>query len=237
MMDAGWPVAAFGVPEREVWGVLIGGPAPRLAVASTAGGPAPAFEPASIELEAGSTTWTIISANASLRLGGDEPAPHELSSCEVSGELVRDGAPQPVAGPGVRCAELRTRKTGSIRLVASWFPAAHGAALLATRPERASGQDRDEISIVVYGEAAGMGVFDARLSTTYDRSRVPRRTGIELWLGESEDGDQYPRRVAGAAAGPPLTERIGGVELTVAPMLCQSRGDNGIGVYVLLENA
>jgi hypothetical protein len=238
MMDAGWPVAAFGVPAEAIWGVLIGGPAPRLAVARLASDGAPAaFEPASIELQPGGTGWTVVSERASLHLNGDQPAPYELTPCEVAGELLANGDAVPLTAHGVRCAELRSRKIGSVRLVASWLTAGHGAALLAARPERASGQDRDEITVAVYGEASGMSVFDARLSTTYDRGGTPRRMGIELWLGESEEGDQYPRRVAGTAVGPPLTERLGSIEMTVAPMHCQSRGDDGIGAYVLLGTA
>jgi hypothetical protein len=38
-------------------------------------------------------------------------------------------------------------------------------------------------------------VEDARLSTVYDAAGRPRTAGLELFL----EGDEYPRRVAGAA--------------------------------------
>ena len=42
-------------------------------------------------------------------------------------------------------------------------------------------------------------MFDPRLSTTYNGAGEPRRFGIELWLGEDEDGDLVGLSDAGLA--------------------------------------
>ena len=139
--------------------------------------------------------------------------------------------------PGVRSEALPSRKIGSIRLVAAWFEAGHGVGLVACRPAGAGGQDRDEVTVVTAGEAGGVTVFDPRLSTTYGPDGAPRQMGIELWLGESEDGDHYPRRVAGTTAGQPATTLLDGIRADALPLRCQSRGDDGVGVYLLLTAA
>ena len=52
-----------------------------------------------------------------------------------------------------------------------------------------------------------------------------------LWIGE---GDQeFPRRVAGEAAGDGATLQVQDAELRVIPLRCHSRGREGTGVYVL----
>ena len=64
--------------------------------------------------------------------------------------------------------------------------------------------------VALHGESDGIAAFDPRLSTTYAPDMSPLRMGIELWLGEHEDGDLYPRRVAGERSGPGVTVRVTG---------------------------
>ena len=116
------------------------------------------------------------------------------------GTLSLAGAERAIDADAVRCATSPVSGTGSLRLVASWFPATTHS-LLACRPRGASGQDHDAILVAVHGENDGIAAFDPRLSTTYAADMSPLRMGIELWLGEHEDGDLYPRRSPVSATG------------------------------------
>ncbi len=62
-------------------------------------------------------------------------------------------------------------------------------------------------------------MLDPRLSTTYDEHGEPLRVGVELWLGDDEDGEQWPRRVAGAATG----SRVDNGKLSAYALQCVSR--------------
>lgn len=231
------PVVVFGDPEG-IWGVAIGGPSPAVAFGQAGASGPVAFEPAS--LQAGGEAWTIESARTSLTVTPRDEQPPviageagRLELCRASGGLEGE---QTSAGDGlaaVRSAALAQGRIDSIRLVAAWFPSGNDVALVASRPDGANGQDRDQISVVVLGEKEGVSVFDPRLSTTYEADGDPLRAGIELWLGETEDGDQHPRRVAGEAGGPAV--RRAAPELTATPLRCHSLGEEGGGVYLLIR--
>ena len=247
-LGASVPVAVFGDPGQSSWGVLIGGPSPRLVVgALEAGGNggATAFEPVTIEFGEPGGDWIATAGDGSLSLSADVDADVEadasgarLTRCQVTGALAAAAGERRLeAAPGVRSEALPSRKIGSIRVVAAWFEAGHGVGLIACRPAGAGGQDRDEVTVVTAGEAGGVTAFDPRLSTTYGADGAPRQMGIELWLGETEDGDHYPRRVAGTTAGPPATTLLDGIRVDALPLRCQSRGDEGVGVYLLLTAA
>jgi hypothetical protein len=60
---------------------------------------------------------------------------------------------------------------------------------------------------------------------------LPSRTNLELWVGEGEN--EFPRRVAGEAAGDGAVLATEETELRVIPLRCHSRGREGTGVYVL----
>jgi hypothetical protein len=97
------------------------------------------------------------------------------------------------------------------------------------------GHDRDTVVAAIAGEREGISVFEPRLSTTYAGDGTPIRAGLELWLGETEDGEQFPRRVAGERSGPfarhgPPPQRVEAYGLR-----CHARGEDGIGVYVLMR--
>jgi hypothetical protein len=82
--------------------------------------------------------------------------------------------------------------------------------------------------VVARGEEHPL-VLDPRLSTTYDHDGDPRRVGVELWLGDDEQGELWPRRVAGMATG----ARVGRTGFSAYVFECTSRGELGAGIYVL----
>jgi hypothetical protein len=141
-------------------------------------------------------------------------------------EAVRDGDD----APGL-AAMLEPPAGGSLRVAAAWLP--NGAVtLVAKRASGARGQDADEIAVIIAGELAAPGtqVFDPRLSTTYDAEGTPRRFGLELWLGEDEEGEQHPVRVGGE-----LTEQSRTSDgVTVHRGVARSGAGEGTGVYLLV---
>lgn len=136
---------------------------------------------------------------------------------------------------GVRWPGEPEVKLESARLVTASFSPEHAVGLAAVRPTGAKGQERDVVAAASLGEREGAAVFDPRLSTTYTGDGEPRRVGIELWLGETEEGEQYPHRVAAETTGEPLVVDSGGLELRAYGLTCHSRGENGTGVYVLIR--
>jgi len=141
------------------------------------------------------------------------------------------------ARTGVDLPDLRQQLTSgaaSARLVAAWFDDGSSVGLLARRPKGAKGQDKDEIDVALAGAAAqaGIKVFDPRLSTTYDGAGEPRRFGLELWLGEDQDGEQRPLRIGGEATGEATV--VDG--LRVQPFIARTARGEGEGLYVLAQS-
>ncbi len=226
------PMAIFGDRDADVWGVLLGGDDPRLAVAGLSTADV-VFVPADLDLEDGEV-WTVTAAGCALRVeradattatSGDE---RELEPCRVSGGVTVEGTERELDVGGVRSAGLTLEDRDSVRLFGAWFPGGHEVALLSARPRDARGHDRDTIGVVARGEDHAL-VIDPRLSTTYDPEGEPRRVGIELWLGEDEEGDLWPRRVAGTATG----SRVAHSGYSAHAFACASRGETGAGIYVL----
>jgi hypothetical protein len=238
---AGPPVAAFGDLEQNIWGVAFGGAHPCLAVGSLADAEAVPLEAAT--LADGSGDWALTGANHSVALAPAAAAGAPIASSAedsvlspaVRLELCRVEGEAPLGG--VRCAALPTGRLDSIRLVAAWFPDDRAVAVLAARPHGVNGQDRDAIAVQVLGEPEGMSVFDPRLSTTYGSNGDPRRMGIELRVGETEDGDQYPRRIAGETTGATAHDGAGGWRWQAFALRCHGRGADGAGVYLLIRPA
>lgn len=231
-------LAAFGDPTQTLWGVALLGAEPAIAVVrGESEVPSPVtLQPAQVGADAGEQ-WTITSPDAAVTVcapvGGGEPdvltsspEPGNLELCRLAG-FERGGA--------VRCTALPGGDVEAVRLVATWFSSGCAVAVSAARPRGARGQDRDSISVVARGEREGSSVFDPRLSTTYNGDGTPRRTGIELWLGESEDGEQYPRRVAGERLGGRARHVAGGLVLEAYGLRCHARDEVGIGIYVLMR--
>jgi hypothetical protein len=230
------PIAVFGDLDADVWGVLIGGDTPQLAVAGLTTADVE-LRPMDLDLEDGEI-WTLTAAGCALRVERagattmTAVGAQRLEPCRVSGAVTVEGIERELDVGGVRDAEFMLGGRDSLRLFASWFPAGHEVALLAARPKGAKGHDRDSVSVVARGEEHPL-VIDPRLSTTYDHHGEPRRVGIELWLGEDEEGDLWPRRVAGTATG----SRVDRSGFSAYAFECASRGETGAGIYVLARPA
>lgn len=120
---------------------------------------------------------------------------------------------------------------GSARFVAGWFTDGSAVGLIAARPRRHDRPDHDASSATLFDVERWLPVTEPRLSTTYDRSEAPARVTLELWVGEGEH--EYPRRAAGEASDLPSTSAGGHAALQAVPLRCHSRGQEGVGVYVL----
>jgi hypothetical protein len=231
------PIAIFGDYAAELWGVVIGGEDAHVAVAGLTDADV-VLARAELDLDDGET-WELTGPGCALRIERADPttatadSEDSIEPCRVSGSATIAGTEREFDVGGMRSAALATTGTDSIRLLAAWFPAGHEIALLSARPRGAKGQDHDAISVVARGEEHAL-VFDPRLSTTYDGHGAPRRAGIELWLGDDEDGEHRPRRVAGAATGSYVAGNAAGTPFSAYALECVSRGEMGAGVYVLL---
>ena len=226
------PIAIFGDLDADVWGVVIGGGTPQLAVAGITTADVE-LRPVDLDLEDGEI-WTLTGSGYAMRVERatatttTDPGDAGLEPCRVSGAATIEGVERELDVGGIRHAGLGLEGTDSLRLFASWFPAGHEVALLAARPQGAKGQDRDTVGVIARGEEHPL-VVDPRLSTTYDHTGEPRRVGIELWLGADEEGELWPRRVAGTATG----SRVDRPGFSAHAFACASRGETGAGIYVL----
>jgi hypothetical protein len=139
---------------------------------------------------------------------------------------LRDGE----AVDGLR-ARLAPPPTGSAQLAAAWLPAGEAVAVLARRAARARSQSEDavEVAFDIASAPPATRAFDPRLSVTRGPDGVPRRFGIEVWIGESEDGEQRPLRVAGELAGAPSAAEGG---LTVLRGTAYASGEPGTAIFV-----
>jgi hypothetical protein len=243
---SGPPLLVFADQELGLWGLATGGEHGHLWL--TTGGPTDAETPAvaSTSCETDAETWRVSGPGHSLEIAPLGPVATSaggadgLELCRVTGTLAIDETAHTVELEGTRCVALPGGKLDSIRLLTAWFPGGAAVALLATRPQSASGQDKDRVDVVTLGEEQHMHVFDPRLSTTYDRHGYPRRSNIEMWLGADEESDQYPRRMAGQLADTAPIETATGdgksqMHLQAHALHCVSKGNVGPGVYVLLK--
>jgi len=234
------PLAAFGDPQSGLWAIAVAGAEPLLVTGHLDGSAPVAFAAATLDATA-PDAWTVSADTRTLRFAAaSEPSaatagPIEL--CRVTGTLTGAEGPVEVDHDGVRCPALDAGRLDSLRLIATWFPEGIAAALVALRPVGAKGQDRDSVAAAISGEPAAMRVFDPRLSTTYGGDGSARHAGIELWLGEQEDGDLYPRRFAGEMLGGPAAASAGGLALEAYPLRCHGRTGDGAGVYLLARPA
>jgi hypothetical protein len=228
------PLALFGDLDGDLWGVVVGGDQARAAVGrlSDAG---VELRPAELDT-ADDDVWTLVGPGCDLRLERADAATasdtgaHELAPCRVSGSVELDGNRREFDVGGVRSSSLSAAGQDSMRIFAAWFPAGHEIGVVATRPAGAKGHDRDGVEVIARGEEHPL-VVDPRLSTTYDDAGLPRRVGLELWLGDDPEGELWPRRVAGAATGSDLTA----TGLSAHAFECVSRSEPGAGIYLLLR--
>lgn len=237
------PLMAFADPTQRLWGVAAGEDAAVLAVGRLDAGSEPVTGSGDLtgtsEAEA-THDWSWRGEASRLRLT-PQPADTRTSDggagiqlAHVAGTVeLPDGSRQTVEAEGVRHPGWPELRADSVRLLAAWTPG-HALALTAVRPAGSRGHDRDPVSAVCLGEREGVSVFDPRLSSTYGEPDRLRRVGVELWLGENEEADQYSLRVAGEAVGP--AARLEREQATIAaqPVQCHSRGESGLGLYLLI---
>lgn len=216
------PVALFGDLAQGVWGLAVGADEPRWSLAGPDGVGVAISVPLSIEPVEPTTA--------------SDGAADVLELCQVRGAISVDGTEREVALPGVRCLALDGHRLGSVRMLGMWFPGGPALALAALRPTSASGQDRDRVLALAGGEEQPLAI-DPRLSTTYDRVGVPRRVGVEVWLGDSEDAEHRSRRMAGEATGAALAVSEGSTPLEAYALRCHCQGQRGTGVYAMLRLA
>lgn len=227
------PLAIFGDLDGDLWGVVLGGERPQAAVGRMTDAGVH-LQPAELDTT-DDDVWTLVGAGCDLRLEradattASEDPESGLAPCRVSGSVELDGNRREFDIGGLR-STLGVEGHDSLRFFAAWFPAGHEVAMVATRPPGAKGHDRDSVAVIARGEEHAL-VIDPRLSTTYDAAGKPLRVGLELWLGDSPEGDVWPRRVAGASTGSSVT----GAGLSAYAFECVSRGEPGAGIYLLLR--
>lgn len=190
-------------------------------------------------LQCAAGRFEISSASPARDLRGESDGPWVRAGlCRVEGVLALGGCQRALSCAGVRTwmLEPEAGRHSALRQVLAWFEGGQGVALSALRPRRAPGHGTDLVRAAAFDPAGLPPVAEARLSTTYREGERPVRAGLELWLGESE-GEQFPLRVAGEAAGPALTGAWEGLDLQVSWLACHSRGREGGGAYVLARAA
>jgi hypothetical protein len=226
------PLAIFGDLGGDVWGVVLAGEQPHIAVAGLSDADV-ALQPAELD-RSDTAVWTLTAPGTALRIEVADAtttsaeADRSLQPCRVGGSVAIGGTELELDVAGLCSGGSSVEGVESLRLFGAWFPGGHELAVLSARPRGAKGHDRDQLAVVARGEEHPL-VLDPRLSTTYDEHGDPRRVGLELWLGEDEDGDQFPRRVAGLATGSRVSDR----GISAHAFRCTSRGESGAGIYVL----
>lgn len=233
------PLLVFADPAGERWGVAVGegdtllamGPLDRATEAAAAATLEPDGEPGAWTLSAAAGTLRATAEPAGISVPDGDGG---LALVRISGSLLGEEDAQAAAG-GVRHPGWPDLQADSVRLLCAWFSPERAMALLAVRPARTKGHDRDQLSALCIGERDGMIIFDPRLSTTYGDNHSLRRVGVELWLGENEEADMYSLRMAGEATGAAANLPVDGARLQAQPFRCHSRGETGVGVYVLIS--
>jgi hypothetical protein len=239
---------AFGTLDGGPWGVAwSAGPSVVLVAASAADAPRWIAQ-ARISGSEQEGEWQLAADGVELDVSG-EGTPARLASevasdqgmtgfdqlCRIRGRAVIGGAELMIDSPGLRGAhDVEFRGYKSIRSVAAWFDSGEGIALLALRPRKAKGHNRDLVTAALLGSGAATLVEDPRLSTTYGPDGAPARAGLELWLDE-EESERYPRRAAGEAiaAGGLVSDQ--NLELRAELFRWRRRGEDGAGVYLLAQ--
>jgi hypothetical protein len=234
---------AFGDLDAGAWGCAWGASAPQLALGTPqAQTPLPGA-PVSIGGSLPGEDWTVAADGVELTVSPEaESLPASSSAIpgfdqlvRVRGRAVVAGAERQIDLPGRRGIRpgLDLSQLESIREVCAWFAPGDGIALTALRPRGAKGHDRDAIGACVFEPGAGREVADARLSTTYTGDGHPVKVGLELWLDLDDSDQQYPRRAGGEALSAGAAWAQPGLGFEAHLLRCQSRGEEGVGVYLL----
>jgi hypothetical protein len=225
-------IVTFGDLELGVWGAAVGnGTCLVVCDGRARHGQLAAHDAGDWRLSADGVELTVAAAGPMVKLPGEEDFDQ---LCQVHGSL---GVQRPIDCLGRRAT--RTAALGkefeSIRDVSAWFAPDEGVALTALRRRKTRGHEQDAVSGAVLDVTAAAPVADPRLSTTYNGQGLPTRMGLELWLDSEEEEQQYPRRAAGQAEAAPAVAEDAERELVAQLLRCQSRGNQGTGVYLLLR--
>jgi hypothetical protein len=231
---------AFGDLDAGVWGCAWGDAAPQLAIGKPEpGAPLPAAS-AHVRGSAPDEEWTVAGEGVELVVSPDTDAAASATGgfdqlCRVRGTAMIDGAQREFDLPGRRGVrdDVDLRQLDSVRDLCAWFAPADGLALTALRPRGAKGHDRDVVTASVFEPTGPLVVADPRLSTTYAADGHPTRVGLELWLEQDDTQEQYPRRAAAEPLGAAAAWSQPALELEAYFLRCLSRGEEGLGVYVL----
>lgn len=232
---------AFGDLDAGFWGIGWGAAAPVLSIGALNPGLVSAGVPAGISGSSPTEDWSLSGDGVELILSPEsEPAgSSELDGfdqlCRVQGHFDLDGARREVECLGRRGSRsgVELSRYESIRDISAWFAPAEGLALTALRPRGAAGHDRDIVVASVFDSTGAVQIADPRLSTTYTADGLPARAGLELWLEEDDEGEQYPRRGAGEALGVRAAVAQGELDLTAHAFRWRSGGQSGFGVYLV----
>ncbi len=168
-------------------------------------------------------------------LAASAHAANALSVAELETELARDGRGRRLHLPAFTYTGTAPGSRDSLRVLTAWFPKGRSLALAAAR-KKGHNHDRDTIAVVGTGEPKPL-YLEPRLSGTY-RDGALRDFGLELWLtdDEDDDSDEYLRRWFGVATGAQLQAVSDTHQLSAFALRCtSSRGDQGVGVFALLE--
>lgn len=234
-------IAIFGDADLGLWGLLVDGTAPSLALGPLRCEPGQTrLESATVDHDDGQI-WTVTAGDRTLRIERAEPTTTSggelpLEPVRVTGTIALGGTEQEIDLGGALTEARLEGGIESLRVVGSWFPAGRQVALRCARPRDSKGHDRDQIGVIATGERLPIA-FDARLSTTYDGAGTPLEAGIEMWIGADEEGEQYPRRVTGVATGAGVQSEDQRLSVAAYALDCLSHGEMGAGVYVLVRPA
>jgi len=237
---------AFGDASRTVWGAawIPGGDDAALAALGGDGGSAivpglrlsAATDDGEWRLDGDQTALIVSPTGELVDVHGSDDIGGFDQLCRVTGRFESDGTEH-----AVDCLGLRTSRSGgfdlaklqAVRAVSTWFEPDEGFALMAFRGRKAKHHDSDVLTAAVLGPETSAPVEDPRLSTTYDAGGWPLRAGLELWLADESEEEQYPRRAVGEAAGIRAQTEAGELDLRAEPFRWHSRGREGAGMYLL----
>jgi hypothetical protein len=232
---------AFGDLGTGVWGCAWGDAAPLLALGKLEPGAPLTGAQTTIAGSGPDEDWTVSGQGVELVISPETDAATSSAImgfdqlCRVHGTAMVDGTQRELDLPGRRSSRLDVdlRQFESFRDLSAWFAPGDGLALTSLRPRGAKGHDRDVIAAAVFEPTGPVAVADPRLSTTYAADGHPTRVGLELWLDHDESEEQYPRRAAAEPLGAAAAWAQPAFELAAYFLRCLSRGEEGLGVYVL----
>jgi hypothetical protein len=238
VLPASVELVTFAQAEPEVWGVAIDG------MLALSGGGTWETVPAQGATESESD-WRLASAAGELHVtAAGVPLPHDPTEstdqlCRVQGSLAFGERQVQIDAPGIRalCPAPGAVRADALRAVHAHFDGADGLAVTSLRPRKARGHDHDAISAAILQEDAAVVVGDPRLSTTYADDGSVLRVGLELWLDGDDDSVTYPRRAAGQVADGSVRLSADGLSAEAYAVRWRSRGQNGLGVYLLARPA